>query len=995
MTLDEWIHTLPLPASEAFWKEQLAAGSLPFSCDFPEPTAALLAQLEALPGYASDAERLRNVLFRSGHLETAVRQLLSFLEAYEQHLGHPFDWSQPHSDALMTVFGSSDFLSRRLARSPEWADALLQSPYLKQEKSLAVMRSELEARLPAALTLPNLKECLRTYKYEEYLRITVRDLGKLGQFEETLRELSSIATATLQVAFSGVLQLEQYSADVMPFMVLGMGKLGGNELNYSSDIDLIFVHDDEALTGDPDQDALLRPKLARRLMEVLRETTADGFVARVDMRLRPGGDAGPLVQALDAIENYYAAQGELWERQMLIKARCVAGSQELGEQFRKMVAPFVFSKLLDERVLREVERVKGRIEEEHLREDHLNVKLGVGGIREIEFFVQTFQLLYGGGRPELRLYGTLETLEALDRLHLVPAADVQILRDAYLYLRRLEHALQLREEHQTHLIPAEPEQQRVIARIMGFDDFSLEQARQRLLQHTQDVMARVRAIFGGLFSQRHVEIEAAIRSSTHIRNFQEHESQLIESLARQLVPLFDAQHKPLPEHNTRLMDRSVLERRFQLLFDRIGAKLHHYQTLLSHPSGLSRMARIAETSEMLWNYLINHLELLEQLDSPVALKRDDWAEQLGNGLEALEDEEDKIDFLRQFKHMHTFLIGSAELEGLLPYEEARRSLTALAEVILQKALGLTIEFLAPRYGALEPTGDDPVQFTIIGMGKLGGHELTYHSDLDLIFIYNGAGITNGKLEVGAQEYWVKLVQRLISVLGTMTRTGYAYKLDTRLRPSGNAGVLVTPLQAYTRYHESSQPWEHQALIKGRPVGGIGGLAWDEEVQGLLEKAVYDWELPEGLREQINHLRLRKENELSGETRTRRNLKEGRGGLLDIEFLVQYLQLLHGKHHPELRTPETLEALSTLGQLGILTVDEAQALARGYRLLRLVENVLRLLYDESTNTLNLEQLPEDVLLPMLRRQGYETQNLPQLLLDSTETIRSLYERVMIA
>ncbi len=995
MTLDDWIRSLPLPAPPEFWQECLSAGPLPFACDFPAQTAALLTELEASPHYAPQAERLRNALFRSGHVETAIRQLSDFREAYAQKTGRLFDWSYPHSEALLAIFGNSEFLARRLARNPEWADGLLQSPYLKQEKPLDVMKAELEARLPDPLTLPDLKATLRNYKYEEYLRITVRDLGKLGLFEETLRELSSIATATLQVAFSGVLKLEGGRQEPTPFMVLGMGKLGGNELNYSSDIDLIFVHDEEELTGDPDRDALLRPKLARRLMEVMRETTADGFVARVDMRLRPGGDAGPLVQALDAIENYYAAQGELWERQMLIKARCVAGSSELGEQFRKMVAPFVFSKLLDERVLREVERVKGRIEEEHLREDHLNVKLGVGGIREIEFFVQTFQLLYGGGRPELRLFGTLETLDALEQLHLVPASDTQILRDAYLYLRRLEHALQLREEHQTHVIPAEPAQQRIIARVMGFDDFTPEQARQRLLQHTQDVMARTRAIFGGLFSQRHVEIEAAIRSSTHIRNFEEPEAQLIESLARQLVPLFDAQHKPLPEHNTRLMDRSVLERRFQLLFDRIGAKLHHYQTLLSHPSGLSRMARIAETSEMLWNYLINHLELLEQLDSPVDLSQADWAQQLAEGLAALDDEESKIDFLRQFKHMHTFLIGSAELEGLLPYEEARRGLTALAEVITQGALELTMTLLGPRFGELEPEGETPIQFGIIGMGKLGGYELTYHSDLDLIFIYNGSGTTNGKREVGAQEYWVKVVQRLISILGTMTRTGYAYKLDTRLRPSGNAGVLVTPLQAYVRYHESSQPWEHQALIKGRLVGGVGGPEWTQEIQGHLEHAVYEWTLPEGLREQITHLRLRKENELSGETKTRRNLKEGRGGLLDIEFLVQYLQLLHGRPHPELRTPQTLEALHTLGQLGLLTPEEAQALAQGYRLLRLVENVLRLLYDESTNTLNLEQLPEDVLMPMLRRQGYETENLPQLLLDSTETIRSIYERVMIA
>jgi glutamate-ammonia-ligase adenylyltransferase len=991
MTLADWIASLPETPDEAFWVHTLR-DEPPFSCDFPEQTAALLTRLEGRLG--SQTRAFRAVLLRAGHVETAIRQLIDFLETYDEQQGKPFDLNHPEVAALLVIFGNSEFLARRLTRTPQWATHLLNSLYLRQEKSLEVMQQEIAAALPEPLTLEGLKTSLRNYKYQEYLRITARDLGKLGAFSETLRELSSVAVATLQAAFLGVLRIEGLPPSTYPFTVLGMGKLGGNELNYSSDIDLIFIHNDSPITGDADKDEALRPRIARRLMEVMRETTADGFLARVDMRLRPGGDAGPLVQSVDSVENYYAARGELWERQMLIKARCVAGDAVLGVQFSKMMAPFVFSKLLDERLLREVEHVKQRIEQEHLREHHLNVKLGVGGIREIEFFVQTFQLLYGGGRPELRVQGTLEVLDVLQELKLIPQADLKILRDAYLYLRRLEHALQLREEHQTHTIPTEPAPQRIIARVMGFDDLDPEQARQRLLNHTRDVMARVRAIFGGLFSQRHVEIEAAIRSSARIRHLQEEEAQLIESLSRQLVPLFEARQDLLSERSTRITERSLLETRFQQLFDRIGAKLHHYRLLLGHPSGLSRMARIAETSEMLWNYLINHLDLLEQLEAPLELSQANWSVQLQEGLQALEDEEEKIDFLRQFKHMHTFLIGSAELEGLLPYEEARRGLTALAEVITQQALQLSIDLLQPRFGVLEAVEEaQAVHFGIIGMGKLGGRELTYHSDLDLIFIYDGSGRTTGKLEVGAQEYWVKVIQRLISVLGTMTRTGYAYKLDARLRPSGNAGVLVTPLQAYVRYHETSQPWEHQALIKGRLVGGIGGLEWEARIQEYLEQAVYEWEFPEGLREQITHLRQRKEHELAGETSSRRNLKEGRGGLLDVEFLVQYLQLLHGRAHPELRTPHTLEALQQLGHLGILAAEEAHTLSRSYRLLRVIENVLRLLYDESTNTVDLEKLPEELLHPMLQRQGHESAHLPELILETTETIRASYERIM--
>ena len=893
----------------------------------------------------------------------------------------------------------------RLKRNPEFADKLLDSPFLLQQKSLEVMETELRKRIKQQpeFSLAEFKNILRRYKYEEYLRITVRDLARLCPFKETLEELSAIAICSLRAALSGItkqeLGLNNYPAKLtnpaetgfsgidtkyaqgsepeerFPFMILGMGKLGGYELNYSSDVDLIFIHDNEPLTGDPEGDYKLRIKAAKILIDVMADVTEEGFLARMDMRLRPGGDRAPLVQSLDEMEFYYSSSGELWERQALIKAVPVAGSVQSGKDFMSMIKPFVFRSLLDEAVLHDVEKVKKRIEEEHIRESFLNVKLGVGGIREIEFFVQTFQLLYGGGKPELRSPATLEVLEKLRDAELIPQRDADTLAKAYLFLRRVEHHLQLREEQQTHTMPSDIEQQQQIARNLAYAEFDIEKARQQLLSDLKDVMGSVRAVFSGLFSHEHLEIEAAIRNCAKIQSFTAEEQQFIELFSQHLAPLMHESTK----------------NKFQRLFEAVSVKIGYYRKLSKHPSSLSRLMRIAETSEMLWNYLLNHLDLLEQLDnSRLEISAEKWAAQLKEKLLCCADnEEDEIDQLRQFKHTITFLLGSAEMEGVLSYERTRIGLTILAEVIVQSAFRLSQKWLTQRYGEVKNKHGESGQFAIIGLGKLGGSELTYFSDLDLIFIHSGEGSTGGENGIGAQEYWIKLIQRFISCLSTMTRTGYAYKLDARLRPSGNAGVLVTPLDIYLKYHEKSQPWEHQALIKGRVIGGTGEAKWFKEVEDGIRSAVYEWIPPEDMNAQIHHLRLRKEQELSGEKENRKNIKVGRGGLLDIEFLTQALQLKYGREYPQLRCPKTMDALLELGELNLLDQEEAQSLRYNYKLLRLIENGLRLIYDESTDLLDFEKVQTETIIQLLKHHGYEVSNLRETVEKVAQNVRKIY------
>ena len=1005
MTLKDWIKNLfPLPQNKD-WLDILEDTSSPFLSTSTERLSNLLDQCDAITGIAEHLPQFLPVLLSCGNPVSALTQLLDFTESYRIRTGRNFSWNRPHTIAFLYIFGRSNFLAIRLKKNPKLADKLLDSPFLLKQKSLEKMGTELRKRIEQhpGFSLREFKNILRRYKYEEYLRITVRDLAQLCPFKETLEELSAIAICSLREALAGITKhilvinnhpsnlkylaasttsvveskysKDSESGELFPFMILGMGKLGGCELNYSSDVDLIFIHDNEALTGNPESDYKLRIKAAKILIDVMADVTEEGFLARMDMRLRPGGDSAHLVQSLDEIEFYYSVNGKLWERQALIKAVPIAGTVQSGKNFMSMITPFVFRSLLDEAVLHDVEKVKMRIEEEHLRESFLNVKLGVGGIREIEFFVQTFQLLYGGAKPELRSPNTLDGLKRLRDAELIPQRDADNLAKAYLFLRRVEHHLQLREEQQTHALPSAIEQQQQIARDLSYLDFDIEKAGQQLLSDLKDVMASVRSVFSGLFSRKHLEIEAAIRNCARINCFTAEEQQFIELFSQHLAPLI----------------REGTKNKFQRLFEAVSVKIGYYRKLSKHPSSLSRLTRIAETSEMLWNYLLNHLDLLDQLDNyTLEISAESWAGLIAEKLRSCSDnEEDEIDQLRQFKHTITFLLGSAEMEGVLSYERTRIGLTILAEVIVQAAFNLSQKWLTKRYGEVQNAHGESGQFAIIGLGKLGGSELTYFSDLDLIFIHSGEGTTCDENGIGAQEYWIKLIQRLISCLSTITRTGYAYKLDARLRPSGNAGVLVTPLEIYLKYHKKSQPWEHQALIKGRVIGGHGKEKWFQKVEDGIRNAVYEWMPPENMNAQIHYFRLRKEQELSGEDENRKNIKEGKGGLLDIEYLTQALQLKFGRDYPQLRCPKTMDALFELGELNLLNKEEAESLRYNYKLLRLIENGLRLIYDESTDLLDYEKVKTETILQLLNHHGYEVSNLRETVETVTQNVRGIY------
>ena len=921
------------------------------------------------------------------------QQAVADLENLLEHFPNCLEGDEPGVSQSLAVLGYSHFLSRRLIRHPGWVKDLRVSNNLEKPRFDAELSETLTDRVESKKTWSSedLKNLIRSFKYQEYYRLTVRDLLKLATEEVILAELTSLTKITLDWTFRAATfearQFELSSKSLVsneirpPFLILGMGKLGGQEINYSSDVDLIFVHDENPITGDEAKDQKLRQKIARTFIEWCTEHTKEGFLARIDMRLRPGGDSSALVLPLQQVEAYYWSKAELWEQQALIKASYVAGDKEIEEIFFRSINPYIYRKSVDENLLEGVIEIKERIEKEHLRESQLNVKLGVGGIREVEFFVQIFQLLYGGIRSELRKQNTLKALSALTQAGIISVEDGSTLRKCYLILRKYEHRLQMMEEQQIHTLPSTQFEQQCFARMMGFCSSNAEADRQSMLHHLRNTMARVRSIFSGLFDQKHLEVEAALRNSTRLRNFRKEEDQLLELLARQLTPIL------------RQSGQDLLEKRFYRLFETIGAQLEKYSPLYKHPASWSRLASIAATSDTLWNHLLTNTDLLNKLD-PKELRID--AKLLKVEVDRVISEsthkEEELDAIRRFKHTQTFLLGSAELDGLLEYNQARHGLTILAEIVLQKAHEVCFRELIQRHGIPRDGNGEPAKFSIIGLGKIGGMELTYHSDLDLIFLYSGIGETDGQLQVSNQVFYAKLIKRIISYLSSVTSCGYAYKLDTRLRPSGNAGVLVTTMNAFDAYHQQSQSWEHQALIKARVVGGDVDENWRKSVDKLLTKSAYDWKIPDDLHRQITYLRGRKEDELSGETFQQKNLKEGKGGLLDIEFLTQYLQLKFVHKFPKLRTTETLKALEVIRNEGLISSDEVNFLQEAYRWIRQIETALRLLFDQSVNSLNLNKSQTVHLETLLRCQG-QFDNLPSTLRKTSDKVRLIYEQIM--
>ncbi len=852
--------------------------------------------------------------------------------------------------ALETAAHHSRYARRVLERTPDLLDAdILARPF-----DAASMLAELEAAAPADEA--QLKRAVRRLRARVMLQTMARDLTGAADLAEVVTAVTALAETTIAFATE---RLDEWQSAMYGFpvdrdgrrqrmMVVGMGKLGGGELNVSSDIDLIFVYPEDGETNGarPISAHEYFTRLGRKLIGAISEVTEDGFVFRVDMRLRPYGESGPLAVSLDMLEEYFTAQGRAWERYAWVKGRALTGDRiaELDAQ----VTPFVYRRHLDFSAIQSMRELHGQVAAEVRRRDIVdNIKLGRGGIREIEFTAQVFQLIRGGRDAGLRSRSTRTALTALADRGLLPADAVAELHLAYRFLRDLEHRLQYLDDQQTQMLPQNPDDRQLIATSMGCADYDALMAR---LDAHRDIVARhFAAIFAGAARSGDDPLDALLRAGEdegaitileeigfrdpagaldHVRSLRtsgrfQRMSATGQARVDELLPRMIRAATAAPPPDV------TLERLLKIL-ESIGRRESYIALLVEYPQALAAVARLVSLSPWACDYLARHPMLLDELIDTRQLTVPDWPAvdaKLAADLAEVDGEvEAQMDLLRHCKHTQTFRLLALDLMGGLTVETLSDHLSDLACLLLRHSLALTWARLPTRHR-------EAPSFAIIGYGKLGGKELGYESDLDLIFLYDDEAPE-------ASENYARLAQRLNGSIGSHTAAGQLYETDLRLRPDGASGLLVSRIESFETYQRGAAwPWEHQALTRARFVAGDTALgARFEALRHEILRLPRD--IP-ALRAEVIAMR-KKMRDGHPNASGLFDVKHDPGGIVDVEFTVQFLVLAHAATHPELTgNIGNIALLKLMATLGLIPAELGVPAGDAYREYRRRQHALRL------------------------------------------------------
>ncbi|WP_018865878.1 MULTISPECIES: bifunctional [glutamate--ammonia ligase]-adenylyl-L-tyrosine phosphorylase/[glutamate--ammonia-ligase] adenylyltransferase [unclassified Thioalkalivibrio] len=912
-------------------------------------------------------------------LQQEVRDLLAELD-------EKCAWPDTFLAATPVALAFSHYLAQTVRQHPEYLLEALDPEGRVAACDDAAFERTLQARLEGAADEAALRHVLRETRHREMIRVAWRDLSGQADLDEVMHDLSRLARSLIE---GGLQWLDRHlqerygqprgpAGEAQSMVVLGLGKLGGGELNFSSDIDLIFAFEE---AGETDGERVIEnqaffQRLGRQLIAVLSDVTADGFCYRVDMRLRPFGDSGPLVMHFDAMEDYYQAHGREWERYALIKASPLAGDPEAGARLMRRLRPFIYRRYLDYGTLANLRELKQMINDESARRGRFeDVKHGEGGIREIEFIAQSFQLIRGGRDQALQRRDLLGVMGVLRERELLPAYAVEQLERSYRFLRRVENRLQMLNDQQTHRLPSNGDDRHRLALSLGFDD---EAAFEMALLREQ---RRVHAHFEQVFSAPQRADGAAMEASPEADREQQlnrlWQGALPEDDARAVLEAMDFQHadealrgiadlrespgvRAMSVTGRQRLDRlmplligaiaemeapdAVLPRALQMVRT-IARRSVYLSLLVENPLALSQLVKLVAASPWINEQLTRHPVLLDELLDPRALyappDRDGLREELEAELAQFpeQDHEQMLDRLRQFKQVQTLRVAAADIMGFLPLMKVSDHLTWLAEVLLERVLQLAWEKMVERHGEPQCGASDArrvARFAVIGYGKLGGFELGYGSDLDVVFLHDSEGDeaqTAGPKVIDNTEFFARVAQRVVHLLGAFTPAGRLYEVDTRLRPSGTAGLLVSGLQAFRRYQdESAWTWEHQALVRARFVTGDAELG---ERFHALRREVLTRERDAGaLRAEVVEMRDRMLAEHASKKGQGFHLKRDRGGITDIEFMVQYWVLVSAHEHPAVCDwPDKIRTLEALGREGVIDASLSAALADAYRDLR--------------------------------------------------------------
>jgi glutamate-ammonia-ligase adenylyltransferase len=878
---------------------------------------------------------------------------------------------EPRREELVRVVAASEFAASALIQDP---GALAWANDHWTPDSASAANAEYERLAAAAAISADALKLLRRWRRREMLRIAWRDIVAAASVRETLRDVSILADACIRAAaraartqLADTFGVPRTAAGAeAELVVLGMGKLGGRELNFSSDVDLVFLFEGAGETDGPrsidNQDYFTR--LGRELIRLLDARTEEGFVFRVDMRLRPFGDSGPLVVSLASLEDYLHQHGRDWERYAWIKARAIVGEKAYEAANQEFVRPFVYRRYLDFGVFESLRDMKTLIAREVARRDlEDDLKLGMGGIREVEFIVQSMQLVRGGSDRRLQCAGLLEVMPMLKGTKSLSGEEVTELTDAYLLLRKAENAVQMIRDEQQHSIPSEPSDRARLCLNLGVTGWPAASARIETVRRS--VTRQFESLLlGGPEAQRKIGEEALgwlesegvdVAQELAQSGFPAAEIPAVAGqleLYRHAAPyrrLDEAGRRRLRVILQRLLNRAashaapatVVERVLRVL-DAIGARSSYLALLKEQPPALDRLIDVCAISGFLARQIAEFPLLLDELIDANAFdelpSRDGFIRELEARTERLpaDDPEREVEALRTFQKVAVFSTALADLTGRLPLMRVSDRLTDIAELIVQCCMDLAWQQMTKMHG-VPHCGESrdaarTVKVAVAGYGKLGGWELGYGSDLDLVFLHDSAGEyqqTDGARPIDNGVFFLRLGQRIVHLLTMHSAAGRLYEVDMRLRPNGKGGFLMTGIDAFEQYqHYEAWTWEHQALLRARAVGGDGALC--RRFEAVRKAALCQAVRRDSLRKDVLEMRRRMRRELAQTDASRFDIKQDPGGIGDIEFLVQYWVLGAAAEHPELIAhSDNIRQLEGLAVAGIVDSETARWLRETY------------------------------------------------------------------
>ncbi|EKY5004477.1 bifunctional [glutamate--ammonia ligase]-adenylyl-L-tyrosine phosphorylase/[glutamate--ammonia-ligase] adenylyltransferase [Citrobacter amalonaticus] len=904
-----------------------------------------------------------------------MKPLSSPLQQYWQTIAEQLPESVSGVQAK-SVLTFSDFVRDSIIAHPRWLTELESAP--PQADEWQQYGEWLQAALATVNDEAALMHELRLFRRRVMVRIAWAQALSLVDDTDILQQLSHLAETLIVSARDWLYDAccrewgTPCSQDGIPqpLLILGMGKLGGGELNFSSDIDLIFAWPQHGSTqgGRRELDnAQFFTRMGQRLIKVLDQPTQDGFVYRVDMRLRPFGDSGPLVLSFAALEDYYQEQGRDWERYAMVKARIMGDTDgRYVDELRAMLRPFVFRRYIDFSVIQSLRNMKGMIAREVRRRGLKdNIKLGAGGIREIEFIVQVFQLIRGGREPSLQSRSLLPTLSAIAALHLLPENDAEQLRLAYLFLRRLENLLQSINDEQTQTLPGDELNRARLAWGMNADNWS------QLMETLEGHMANVRRVFNELIGDDETDTQEDALSEQWRELWQDALqeddtppvlSHLTDDDRLRVLALIADFRKELDKRTIGPRGRQVLDHlmphllsdvctrqdaslplsRITPLLVGIVTRTTYLELLSEFPGALKHLISLCAASPMVASQLARYPLLLDELLDPNTLYQptatDAYRDELRQYLLRVpeDDEEQQLEALRQFKQTQLLRIAAADIAGTLPVMKVSDHLTWLAEAMIDAVVQQAWLQMVARYG--QPTHlaeREGRGFAVVGYGKLGGWELGYSSDLDLIFLHDCPVdvMTDGEREIDGRQFYLRLAQRIMHLFSTRTSSGILYEVDARLRPSGAAGMLVTSTESFADYQKNEAwTWEHQALVRARVVYGDPQLT--SQFDSVRRDIMTQPRDGKTLQNEVREMREKMRAHLGNKHRDRFDIKADEGGITDIEFITQYLVLRYAHDKPKLtRWSDNVRILELLAQNDIMDEQEAMALTHAYTTLR--------------------------------------------------------------